>query len=545
MLERKPANLEFIANKKKTGGLPPLLEEFLDHKYKKSQSQSTQETFASVMIQFLKFLKFLRAKPSNFNKVSSCLRLMKKEIKTKEDITEIENFHRLIFWQKINDIDVDYLEKVCDLQDRNGRNYMIKQRDGNYRESDIRLYTNYLEIIVLYGQANKGTYKNTISWNKTTAKTAKYKIAVVRSFFKYIIQYMRIRPKNIGFYDLIVTPQIRDASSLNVPGFLSKSECKNILNNIAKNKHYERNSLIIYTFLLLGLRMSELIGINIEDITKKEVFIDGKSYKVEMLTVNGKGNKNRSVFLPEQLNVMIEAYINNSRAEIIRNALARQKMPHGGKHPRYRYKRKTEFRIDHKALFLSKDGIRLSESTVSKTLRDIFSKSGVNPDIHVHSLRHTAATHLYQSKLLDLKELADFLGHTSTRTTEIYTHSDKTKIVAAMRNHPLTQERLSHAEKIVEITSTVEIPDEVFKPRKKSSKPKKNDIVDRFIADQDLITDIVDVLKTKNIREDKAEKMIREDKFFSALLSVPASRDYVYSQPPGKWAEEILARNSS
>ena len=156
-------------------------------------------------------------------------------------------------------------------------------------------------------------------------------------------------------------------------------------------------------FLNCGIRLSELVNINIKDIN----FGDCK------LNVIGKGNKERTIYLNKACIKAVNEYI-----EI---------------------RPKEGIRLDSiDALFLSERRERISNRTVQVIVRRELQKAGLDIDKYsVHKLRHTAATLMYQYGNVDIRALQELLGHESISTTEIYTHVSNEQLRAAVEDNPL------------------------------------------------------------------------------------------------------------
>ena len=151
------------------------------------------------------------------------------------------------------------------------------------------------------------------------------------------------------------------------------------------------------------MRLSELVGINIKDITFSE----------SKLNVIGKGNKERTI------------YLNNACVSAINNYLI-DRPKEGIKY------NSTD------ALFLSERRERISNRTVQTIVKKELLKSGLDINKYsVHKLRHTAATLMYQYGNVDIRSLQELLGHESISTTEIYTHVDNLQIRNAVESNPL------------------------------------------------------------------------------------------------------------
>ena len=152
-----------------------------------------------------------------------------------------------------------------------------------------------------------------------------------------------------------------------------------------------------------GIRLSELVGINIKDI----VFSEDK------LNVIGKGNKERTI------------YLNKACVNAINSYLAVR--------PKTGIKSGSE-----DALFLSERLERISRRTVQYIVKQELLKAGLDTNKYsVHKLRHTAATLMYQYGNVDIRALQELLGHESISTTQIYTHVNNEQVRHAVEDNPL------------------------------------------------------------------------------------------------------------
>ena len=190
-----------------------------------------------------------------------------------------------------------------------------------------------------------------------------------------------------------------------MPKYLSLDESMCLL-KVAQhedNRNHIRDYAIITMFLNCGMRLSELVNINIKDIN----FTDSK------LNVIGKGNKERVIYLNKACIKAINEYL-----EI-------------------RPKEKIKYdSVD--ALFLSERCERISNRTVQLIVKKELIKAGLDVNKYsVHKLRHTAATLMYQYGDVDIRALQELLGHESISTTEIYTHVDNSQVRNAVESNPL------------------------------------------------------------------------------------------------------------
>lgn len=194
-----------------------------------------------------------------------------------------------------------------------------------------------------------------------------------------------------------------------LPKYLSLDDSKKLLTvteNDESDENKERDYAIITLFLNCGLRLSELIGINLQDIN----FDDYK------LTVIGKGNKERTIYLNKACINAIKDYIKVRPTEGVKN----------------------DSKASNKALFLSKRRERISNRTVQYIVEKELQKAGLDTSKYsTHKLRHTAATLMYQYGEVDIRALQEILGHKSISTTEIYTHVSNEQARDAIERNPL------------------------------------------------------------------------------------------------------------
>lgn len=236
------------------------------------------------------------------------------------------------------------------------------------------------------------------------AATRARKISTIRIFFSFLSQKVKLIENNPA--QNIETPK----KEKRMPKYLSLDDSKKLLNvSMDENdENKERDYAIITIFLNCGLRLSELVGINIQDI-------DFKEYR---LTVIGKGNKERTIYLNKACVNAIEAYL--------------QVRPQMGI-------KQTDNKNSQKALFLSKRRERISNRTVQYIVERELRKAGLDTSKYsTHKLRHTAATLMYQYGKVDIRALQELLGHESIATTEIYTHVNNEQVRNAVESNPLS-----------------------------------------------------------------------------------------------------------
>lgn len=245
--------------------------------------------------------------------------------------------------------------------------------------SDIYLFLNY----VTEERAN-------------AAKCRSRKISSIRGFFKYLEKQALI-DKNPT--ETLEVPKIKTS----LPVYLSVEECQKLLSSIDGNNK-ERDLCIVTFFLHCGLRLSELVNVNLNDITDKR------------LRVTGKGNKQRELYLNGTCMAALNDYLAH-RSKIV---------PKAG---------------HENALFISRNRTRISNRMVQTLISGFLSKAGLDTDKYsTHKLRHTAATLMFQNGV-DVRVLQDVLGHENLGTTQIYTHVKDKQIENAIASNPLNQNK--------------------------------------------------------------------------------------------------------
>ena len=241
--------------------------------------------------------------------------------------------------------------------------------------------------------------------NRSKATTRARKISTIRIFFKFLTVKEKILEVNPA--QNLETPKLEKR----MPKYLSLEQSQKLLNtaNNEDNRNYKRDFAITTLFLNCGMRLSELVGININDIDFSEC----------KMTVIGKGNKERTI------------YLNKSCMMAINDYLASRPSPTLIKH---------DSKNSEKALFLSEQKKRISNRTVQAIITKELKLAGLDSkNLSVHKLRHTAATLMYQYGNVDIRALQELLGHQSISTTEIYTHVSNEQVRNAVERNPLNQ----------------------------------------------------------------------------------------------------------
>lgn len=230
------------------------------------------------------------------------------------------------------------------------------------------------------------------------ATTRSRKISALKSFYKYM--YSEIEVISVNVADKLTNPKI----SQRQPVYLTLSETEILLDTINKEKNKflrARDMAMVFTFLTTGMRLSELVSIDLADVNK------------DSFNIIGKGNKERTVYLTKNCQDLINNYI------IIRSDYLKDDSVN--------------------ALFISTRKKRISNRTVQATIDKYLEKAGFDTSIYsTHKLRHTAATLMYKYGDVDIRALKDILGHSSVSTTQIYTHLDDEDLKKAINKNPLS-----------------------------------------------------------------------------------------------------------
>ena len=234
---------------------------------------------------------------------------------------------------------------------------------------------------------------------RSSPATRARKISTIRIFFKFLSSKAKLIPTNPA--QNLETPKL----GKRMPKYLSLEDSKKLLSVTINedNRNNIRDYAIITLFLNCGIRLSELVNINIKDIDFSE----------SKLNVIGKGNKERTIFLNKACLKALKDYL-----EI---------RPH----------ERVQFN-SRDALFLSERKERISNRTVQQIVKNELRKAGLDTKKYsTHKLRHTAATLMYQYGDVDIRALQALLGHESIATTEIYTHVNDERVRDAVENNPL------------------------------------------------------------------------------------------------------------
>lgn len=229
------------------------------------------------------------------------------------------------------------------------------------------------------------------------SRTVNRKTCSIRGFFKYLTNKMGLLDKN--------PVENLESSALprTLPKHLSLDECNVLLSSIDGNNS-KRDYAILVLFLNCGFRLAELVSINLIDIDN------------DYITITGKGNKQRTLYLNQACSDAINDYLKNERPFDNLTDDARR------------------------ALFVSRNGNRLSRRSVQHIVETRLKQCGLgDKNYSTHKLRHTAATLMHKHGGVDIRVLQEVLGHENLGTTQIYTHIDSEQIKNAVESNPVAK----------------------------------------------------------------------------------------------------------
>lgn len=227
--------------------------------------------------------------------------------------------------------------------------------------------------------------------------TCSRKIISIRQFWKYLKKVHLIENNFTEELDVPKQPK-------RIPKYLSLEDSIRLLMSVENSP---RNYCIITLFLNCALRLAELTNLNVEQIS------------AESVTVIGKGDKERQIFLTPAAKNAVNEWLNERK----------------------------NYNPKDNALFISKRGSRLTTRAIQVVIKNAVEKAGLSHDITPHKLRHTAATLLYRYGGVDIRALKEILGHESLNTTQIYTHIDDQQLQSAVNTNPLAG-IVNHMQKI-------------------------------------------------------------------------------------------------
>ena len=299
-------------------------------------------------------------------------------------------YHDTIKGQSAATVDSYYLDL------RTFTRYLMAERDIVPRDTPLEDIDIRKADLPFYASVTLGEVYDFLAYlsrdRELNAASRARMIVAIKGFFRYLTDKTHQIPENpVRELD---SPKPRKA----LPRYLTLEESQRLLASV-EGKNKTRNYCILCLFLNCGLRVSEMVHLNITDIRQ------------DSLLIHGKGNKERVVYLNEAAAASLNAWLTE---------------------------RKEIAAIDKNAVFLSSRRTRISVDSIQVMLKKTLKRAGLDADQYSpHKLRHTAATLLLQNGV-DVRTLQELLGHESLNTTQIYTHVSNTELQRAAQANPLS-----------------------------------------------------------------------------------------------------------
>ncbi len=277
--------------------------------------------------------------------------------------------------------------------------FIIKYRklvDNDTKFDDIDISMVNLDFVKSISFSDIVTFLNYCKEERKNKSAARArKTTTLKGYFHYLV--VKVHKLDDDPTEALEIPKKRTS----LPKYLTLEQSLELLKAV-DGEHRERDYCILVFFLNCGIRLSELIGINLGDINSDH-----------MLRIRGKGNKERTIFLNEACLSALDAYMRVRPVDGIK---------------------------DKNALFISRNKNRMSREAVQKMVYNNLNKIGLGSQGYsVHKLRHTAATLMYQQGGVDIRTLQVVLGHENLGTTQIYTHVANKQLIDALNSNPLNK----------------------------------------------------------------------------------------------------------
>lgn len=263
--------------------------------------------------------------------------------------------------------------------------------------NDILQWLNYLEEFAAHeNNLAASEYLSFLRDSDLEVSSIARKITSLRMYYKWMLRENIISESP---FETIRLPK----QGLHLPQFLTVAEVNAILRECQAVPFPKRNTAIIEVLYGCGLRVSELVGLNINDIEFTEGF----------LRCFGKGSKERWVPIGKCALVALESYLREERAVLAKDR--------------------------EQAIFLNRHGRRLSRISVWKLVKHLVRSAGIEKEVSPHTLRHSFATHLLDNGA-NLRIVQELLGHANIVTTQIYTHLSREQLYRVFQQfHPLNR----------------------------------------------------------------------------------------------------------
>ena len=260
--------------------------------------------------------------------------------------------------------------------------------------NDLKMYFEYLKKqgITTVDKISSDNIKNYLKFRSDEeSSTIAHNLTVIKNFHTYLLKE-KIVSHDVS--EFIERPKLRKS----LPKSLSMEDVDKLLDITLNTPFDYRNKAMLELMYGCGLRVSELVNLEINDVDMTNCLI----------RIMGKGSKEREVPLGEYSIHYLELYLDN------RDLLLKEKPCN--------------------KLFLNNHGIGISRQGFFKMLKHLLLEKGLNPDISPHTLRHSFATHLL-NRGADLRSIQEILGHSDISTTKIYTKVSDEKVIEEYTEH--------------------------------------------------------------------------------------------------------------
>jgi integrase/recombinase XerC len=266
----------------------------------------------------------------------------------------------------------------------------------------VQTETKLQQLLLAVTTESVRAYIASLNDKNYSKSTIARKLATLRSFYKFLVKrsYLNANP---------VTAVRTPKQDKKLPKFLEYEQVKTLLETPPTDTWLgARDRAIMETLYSTGVRVSEVVGLNIEDV----------DFLGEVLHIRGKGKKERLTPIGSSAIQAVQRYMEfrNRRAQSNGN-------------------------FDSKVLFVNKHGKRLSTRSVRRKMDKYLKMAGLDPAISPHTLRHSFATHMLNNGA-DLRSVQELLGHQSLSTTQVYTHLTTKKLKEVYDNaHPRDEQQ--------------------------------------------------------------------------------------------------------
>lgn len=246
--------------------------------------------------------------------------------------------------------------------------------------NDLKLYNEYIKK--QFNNISKEDIIKFIAYlnnKKLSSKTINHTIGTVKNFHNYISLKYNLKNVSLNIKRLKMNKDLPKTLTIDEINILLDIDCKNCFDY--------RNKAMLELMYSAGLRVSELLELNVNDIDLND----------NVVKVFGKGSKERIVPIGDYATIALRKYINEYRISLIKKGIITDK------------------------LFLNNHGRKMSRSGFFKLIKKMAIEKGIKKEISPHTIRHSFATHLLEGGA-DIRSIQELLGHENMSTTQIYTH---------------------------------------------------------------------------------------------------------------------------